>query len=194
VGLTTLCVNSCAAGFRPTLRASSWLRDLTEEGIEPNPGMAARDQVLAWVQLRKGPIDAGGVHKVRVDPGSDVDDLRKRVWKENKSKLQGIDANDLTVYGNLEVLQAGKALDPGDPVPFGTTSKAPLYVVAPDDVGGALLDASGRGLFSTFPTAALPFFAAAAAATEGGAAAISGGSNPSSIFRVHSLSRRSVPV
>jgi hypothetical protein len=92
-----------------------------------------------WIQLYyegKGePVgDPTRVNVAADADGAVVDDLKNEVMKARSKKLTHCDAGDLTVYkpdSTVPVLERADALDPGDGVPEGTSSKSPLIVVAP---------------------------------------------------------------
>jgi len=91
-----------------------------------------------WVQLYYEDITKGRPTSVRKpaevkESDWDIDDLAKEVKKERAVALSHCDAADLAVYphGTTPPFLQDKAIDPGDHVPPGTTSKNPLIVVAP---------------------------------------------------------------
>jgi hypothetical protein len=64
-----------------------------------------------WYQLKdsnNNPFKEAGVASVRLATGSDVDDLRKKIRKENASDLKDVDGRHLVVKKN-NVAQAADA-------------------------------------------------------------------------------------
>ena len=88
-----------------------------------------------WVQLHiKGEDEPSG-DPIKIKPApDDVADLKELLKTEKAKKtLEHCDALKLKVFPpGTKSFSEDKAIDPGDAVPGGTTSKNPLIVVAPD--------------------------------------------------------------
>ena len=88
-----------------------------------------------WVQLYyKGKVEPEG-QPIKIKAAlEDVADLTKEVKAEVPNALSQCDALYLSVYpqDTEPPFAQDKAINPGDPVPTGTTSRNPLIVVAPD--------------------------------------------------------------
>jgi hypothetical protein len=92
-----------------------------------------------WIQVRDtNGENVGNVVKINSEL-DDVDDLCKAIKVELEPDLNHCSAARLSVYpagtafGNCNTTNA---LDRGDEPPVGTTSKAPLVVIAPADPQG----------------------------------------------------------
>jgi hypothetical protein len=88
--------------------------------------------ITVWIQLYLGDVKIGDAFNVKPIP-ENVADLKKAVKEECKPKLDFCGANELKVYAAGTAVPGSavtEALDPGDSVPTGTTSKTPLIVKA----------------------------------------------------------------
>ena len=89
-----------------------------------------------WVQLYYKGEDEPEGQPIKIKPApEDVADLKELLKTEKANKtLEHCDALKLRVFppGTKAPFLQDKAIDPGNDVPPGTTSKNPLIVVAPD--------------------------------------------------------------
>jgi hypothetical protein len=91
---------------------------------------------FTWVQLYVGDQKTGQATRIRCERDSNIDCLTYLVQAEYP-ELNGISSACLDVYPPgtpLDGLNDDAYLDPGDPVPGGTTGEQPLMVIAPPAV------------------------------------------------------------
>jgi hypothetical protein len=87
--------------------------------------------IKVWYQLRIGDYLQGDSDAVYLEAGKEIVDLRNAIKEKRTTKLSHCDAADLIVFLAGGDPKKNEPIDPGDPIPTGTTSKTPLIVVAP---------------------------------------------------------------
>ena len=98
-----------------------------DTNTEMNLGDASDKTMLeVWFKLNDNDVDA-----VDLPKGTNVRKFRDEVKEKRTVSLQHCDAAMLDVFAPGADPKSEDTLDPGDPVPGGTSSKNPLIVVAP---------------------------------------------------------------